>query len=112
VALGPLSKLSDDSLLSYVLVVDALDECDDDDNVRIILQLLAEARSLKTVRLRIFMTSRSEILIRCGSCDIPEAKYEDFVLYNIPPAIADQDTSIFLEYNLTIIRQECYLASD
>jgi len=111
--LGPLSKLSDDSRpSSYVLVVDALDECDDDDNVRVILQLLAEARSLKTVRIRIFMTSRREVPIRHGFCDIPEAEHEDFVLHNIPPVIVDQDISIFLEYNLTVIRQEYYLAAD
>ena len=111
--LGPLSKLSDDPRpSSYVLVVDALDGCDDDDNVRVILQLLAEARSLKTVRLRIFMTSRREVPIRHGFYDIPEAKHEDFVLHNIPPAIVDQDISIFLEHSLTIIRQECYLATD
>jgi hypothetical protein len=109
--LGPLSKLSHDSRpSSYVLVVDALDECDDDDNIRIILQLLAEARSLKTVRLRIFMTSRREVPIRHGFYKIREAKH-DFVLHNIPPAIVDQDISIFLEYNLAIIEQECYLAA-
>ena len=44
--LGPLSKLSDnDCPASLVLVVDALDECDSDSNIRIIVQLLAEARS-------------------------------------------------------------------
>jgi hypothetical protein len=61
--LGPLSRL-EKSHQSYILVVDALDECEGDDNVRIILELLAEARSLKTVRLRVFLTSRPEIPIR------------------------------------------------
>ncbi|KAF1936927.1 hypothetical protein EJ02DRAFT_459112 [Clathrospora elynae] len=45
--LGPLSKLSDnDCPASLVLVVDALDECDSDGNIRIFVQLLAEAQSL------------------------------------------------------------------
>jgi len=61
---------------------------------------------LKTVRLRILMTSRREGPIRHGFCDVPEAEYEDFVLNNISQAIADHDISIFLEYNLKVIRQE------
>src|SRR5207248_5607266 len=63
--LGPLSKLDGNNCYaSYVVVVDALDECEDDKDIRIILQLLAEARSLKRVRLRVFLTSRPEITIR------------------------------------------------
>jgi hypothetical protein len=50
--LRPLLKLGENSNLStYVLVVDALDECDNDNNIWIIIHLLAEARSLKIVRL-------------------------------------------------------------
>ena len=42
--LGPLLKLGDSGCpTSLVLVVDALDECDSDRNIRIIIQLLAEA---------------------------------------------------------------------
>jgi hypothetical protein len=62
--LVPLSRQK--SHQSYVLVIDALDECEGEKNVQIILRLLAEARSLKTVRLRIFLTSRPEIPIRNG----------------------------------------------
>lgn len=46
--LRPLSKLDgSDSHWPYILVVDARDGCDDENNIRIILQLLAEVRSLK-----------------------------------------------------------------
>jgi hypothetical protein len=55
--LRPLSKLGGQGC-QYVLVVDALDECDDNNNIQIILKLLAEARSLEKVRLRVFLTSR------------------------------------------------------
>jgi hypothetical protein len=104
--LGPLSKLSGNSCpSSYVLIVDALDECDDN-NVQIIVQLLAEARSLKTVRLRIFMTSRPEISIQRGVYQLPETKHQDFVLHNISPATVNHDISIYLEDRLRLIRQE------
>ena len=105
--LRPLSKQDGNGCQSsYVLVVDALDECDDDNNVGIIIQLLAEARSLEMVRLRVFLTSRPEIPIRYGFCQIPDAEHQDFVLHNISPAIVDHDIYLFLEYNLRLVGQE------
>ncbi|KAF2176113.1 hypothetical protein K469DRAFT_700434 [Zopfia rhizophila CBS 207.26] len=105
--LRPLSKLDGDGYRSsYVLVVDALDECDDDNNIRIVIQLLAEARSLEMVRLRVFLTSRPEIPIRYGFREISDAAHQDFILHNISPSIVDHDISIFLEYNLRLIGQE------
>ena len=92
---------------SYLLVVDALDECEGENNIRTILQLLAEASST-TVPLRIFLTSRPEIVIRHGFYQIPEAEHRDFVLHNISPSIIDRDIWIFLEYNLRLIGQERY----
>lgn len=110
--LGPLSKLDGSSCpSSYILVVDALDECDDDNNIRIILQLLAEARSLKMVKLRVFLTSRPEIPIRYGFYQISEAEHYDFVLHNASPAVVDHDITIFLKYNLNLIAQERALDS-
>ena len=105
--LGPLSKLDGNGCCaSYVLVVDALDECDDDNNIRIILQLLSEARSLKTVQVRVFLTSRPEVPIRHGFYQISKTEHHDFVLHNISPSIVDHDISIFLEYNLRLISEE------
>ncbi|KAF1815014.1 hypothetical protein P152DRAFT_392310 [Eremomyces bilateralis CBS 781.70] len=109
----PLLKLDGkDSRSSYVLVIDALDECAKDSNIRIILQLLAEIRSLTKVRLRIFLTSRPEIPIRFGFCQIPDTEHQDFILHNISPSIVDHDIAIFLEYNLTLIGQERSLGAD
>jgi hypothetical protein len=56
---------------SYLLIIDALNECDNEGHVRIILQLLAEARSSTTIRLRTFPTSRPEIPIRHEIYAIP-----------------------------------------
>jgi NACHT domain len=109
--LSPLSNLQSESCQSYILIVDALDECEDNEDVRIILQLLAEARSL-TVRLRVFLTSRPEIPIRHGIYHIPQAEHQDFILHNVPPTIVNHDISLFLEHNLGIIRQEWTLGAD
>jgi hypothetical protein len=108
--LDPLLKLANNSCpLSYGLIIDALDECEDDDNIRAVLHLLTEARSLTKVRLRVFLTSRPEIPIRHGFYQIPDTEHQDFILHRISPAIIDHDISVFLQYNLDIIRQECSL---
>jgi hypothetical protein len=105
--LRPLLRLDRSrSHLSYIVVIDALDECDDSSNIRTILQFLAEIRSLKMVRIRVFLTSRSEIPIRYGFYQIPDTERQDFILHSISPSIADHDISVFLEYYLTFIGQE------
>ncbi|PMD28804.1 HET-domain-containing protein [Hyaloscypha variabilis F] len=105
--LRPLLRLgSSSSPSSYVLIVDALDKCDKEEHIWIILQLLAEARTLKTVRLRVFLTSRPEIPIRHGFYQIPDANHQDFILHNISPSIVNHDISIFLQYSLNFIAGE------
>ena len=104
----PLSRLDtrNSSRSSYLIVVDALDECENEKDIQTILQLLAEVRSLKSVRVRIFLTSRPEIPIRHGVYQLPKDEHQDFVLHRISPAIIDHDIHVFLEYNLGLIRQE------
>ncbi|SLM39233.1 WD40/YVTN repeat-like-containing domain, partial [Lasallia pustulata] len=105
--LGPLSKLSGDLYpLSYILVIDALDECDNGEDIRTILKLLAEAQTLRTVRLRVLLTSRSETPIRYGFYQIPETEHQDFVLHHISSSIVDHDITIFLKFNLGLIAQK------
>ncbi|PMD32012.1 hypothetical protein L207DRAFT_590884 [Hyaloscypha variabilis F] len=113
--LEPLSKLKTDGHEGhslYVLVIDALDECSDENTIRIIPQLLAEARSLKNMRLRIFLTSRPEVPIRHSFLQIPGTVHQDFVLHSISPPIIDQDIRIFLKHDLRLIAQERSLGPD
>jgi len=85
------------------VVVDALDECDNDDNVQVIVRLLAEARSLEKVRLRVFLTSRPVMSIRDGFGQITNAEHKDFVLHDISPPIVDYDIKLFLETELQAV---------
>ncbi|PQE28651.1 vegetative incompatibility het-e-1 protein [Rutstroemia sp. NJR-2017a WRK4] len=111
--LRPLSRLDGSlSAFSYVLIVDALDECDNEEHIRMILQLLAEARALKTIQLRVFLTSRPEIPIRHSIYQIPQAEHRDFVLHNILSSIIDHDIYVFMKHNLGIIRQERTFGDD
>ncbi|KAF4545816.1 Vegetative incompatibility protein HET-E-1 [Lasiodiplodia theobromae] len=89
-----------------VLVIDALDECERDDDVRVIIRLLSQARTLHSVRLRTFVTSRPELPIRLGFSNI-EGQYQDLVLHKIPKPVIEHDIAAFLEHKLKEIRDEC-----
>ncbi|KAF1816850.1 hypothetical protein P152DRAFT_510201 [Eremomyces bilateralis CBS 781.70] len=111
--LVPLSNLDDrDCRSRYALVIDALDECEDQNDIQIILQLLAEVRSLKVVQLRVLLTSRPEVPIRYGFNQIHKDEHQDFVLHGIEPSIVDRDISIFLRNKLGLIRRKYQLQAD
>jgi hypothetical protein len=107
----PLSNLKDGSFQSriFILVIDALDECEGEDDVQLILRLLAEAKALETIRLRVFLTSRPETPIRFGFLDIPEATHQDFVLHNISASVIEHDITIFFYHEFEIIRKRRHL---
>jgi hypothetical protein len=103
--LGPLSKLKGGSNQSrYILVVDALDECNES-HIRIVLRLLAKAQSLKLAQLRIFITSRPEEPIR-DSFNRMEAEHQDFVYHHISPS--EHSIRIFLRHELNLIARKYF----
>ncbi|CEO59702.1 hypothetical protein PMG11_04369 [Penicillium brasilianum] len=57
-----------------VIVIDALDECDHDQDIRTIIRLLPILQRAKVIRLRIFLTSRPELPINLGFSDIADHK--------------------------------------
>jgi hypothetical protein len=104
----PLSMLGESEPETYVVVVDALDECDSDSNIRIIVQLLAEVRSLSTgVRLRVFLTSRPEAPIHYGFSQVHYTEHQDFALHRISPLVINNDIRLFLEHQFRSITQRC-----
>jgi hypothetical protein len=109
--LRPLSRLHESEAEPapeiYVIVVDALDECDSKDNIRLIVQLLAEVRSSLTgVRLRVFLTSRPEEPIRHGFRQVAGTEHKDVVLHDISPSIVEHDIELFLKHQFECIRGE------
>jgi nucleoside phosphorylase len=106
--LQPLSSLTDAVLQarSFVIVIDALDECDSEDDVRLVLRLLAETKAIKGTLLRIFITSRSETPIRLGFRKMPEGAYQDFALHDVDEAIIQHDVTLFLSCELENVRKD------
>jgi hypothetical protein len=98
--------------LARVVVIDALDECEREADIRAILQLLAQTKDDCPVPLRIVVTSRPELHIRLGFREMPNGTYQDLVLHEVPRSTIEHDIRLFLEHELGIIQQERMLASD
>ncbi|KAK5724701.1 hypothetical protein LTR15_004748 [Elasticomyces elasticus] len=103
----PLTKLEiGTSPPTIVIVLDALDECDNGSDTRTILRLLADTMPLRSCRLRVLVTSRPELPIRWGFQQIHMANRQDFVLHDIRPVLVDRDLTLFFEANFAIMRKE------
>jgi hypothetical protein len=100
---GPLSKLETKSVISTLIVIDALDECDASDITQV-LQLIAETSGFDRVRARILVTSRPETLIRNGFSKFLANGHKGLVLHDISEFIVDNDISLFLRDGLSKVR--------
>ncbi|KAI0406715.1 hypothetical protein F4802DRAFT_91989 [Xylaria palmicola] len=103
--LDPLEKLSsrDRKFHVLVIVIDALDECDPDEDIKLLIRLLSRAKASKSQRLRIFLTSRPELPIQLGFNSV-QGTYQDFLLHKIPEQVVKHDLSIYFEHELANIR--------
>jgi hypothetical protein len=92
-------------LPTIVVVADALDECDNDEHVRLVIHLLSQTRHFTSASLKFFVTSRPELAIRLGFADIC-GQYEDLMLHQVPRVAIEHDITLFLEHEIAMIRQD------
>lgn len=95
-----------------VIVIDALDECEREADVRTILQLLARTKDIRPVPLRVMVTSRPEFHIRLGFREMTNGTYQDLILHEVPRSTIEHDIRLFLEHELSEIRNERRLPSE
>ncbi|KAL2199446.1 hypothetical protein P885DRAFT_75862 [Corynascus similis CBS 632.67] len=104
--LQPLAQLSKEVFpYPLVIVVDALDECDNDDDVSHLIRCLASASTVKQVNLRIYVTSMPDLPVNIGFGDISTHTHQDFILHDIEQSIVDQDLAIYYKHQLGRIAQ-------
>lgn len=92
-------------MTSLVFVIDALDECDEDKDIKLIINLFSRTKELQLPKLRFLITSRPELPIRLGFNAV-EGTYQDLILHEIPHDIIEHDIAAFLEYELSKINKE------
>ncbi|KAJ5098832.1 hypothetical protein N7532_005833 [Penicillium argentinense] len=103
--LDPLLELKQcEDTTTRVIVIDALDECDSEDDIGVILRLLPQVQKLTSVQLRFLLTSRPELPIRLGFEEITGA-YRDLVLHEINKSAIEHDISLYFEDELLHLKQ-------
>ncbi|KAJ5703610.1 hypothetical protein N7493_011535 [Penicillium malachiteum] len=114
--LNPLAKLDKQSLvpLTLIMVIDALDECEDENDVDTIIQLLSQPQMFSTISLKLFITSRPENTIQSSFNRIPETIFERFPLGKIENSDEESDDDItkLLKHELAIIAHKKELPDD
>ena len=89
-----------------LIVIDALDECDGDNDVRTILRLLSDCQNITTAQLRVFITSRPETPIRLGFDKMPSILHHDLTLDNISRNVVDRDIFTFFNNQFSEMTKE------
>jgi hypothetical protein len=105
-------KQAQPPVLARVVVIDALDECEQETDIRAILQLLAQTKDIQPVPLRVVVTSRPELHIRLGFKEMPNGTYQDLVLHEVSKSTIEHDIRLFLEHELGDIRKSRMLSLD
>ncbi|KAL4985441.1 NACHT and WD40 domain protein [Aspergillus falconensis] len=108
--LQPLSRLRSNRPTTIAMVIDALDECDREDDMQIIIRLLLTLQDYESVRLRIFLTSRPDLPIRLGFKQ--NNNHKDVVLHELPQPVIERDIRLFLKHKLLEIQTERALPPD
>lgn len=108
---GPLRELGDSlSAVQYVVVVDALDECQKEDDIRTLLQLWSRLSQNPHIPVRWFLTSRPELAIQLGFSRMLTDVRHDVILHEMPPPAIKHDIFVFLADSFSRIREDYDLA--
>jgi hypothetical protein len=81
---------------TIIIVFDALDECDNLDDIKLVIYLLSQLQGSASIRLKFLVTSRPELPIQLGFKDI-DGKYEAIVLQAIPQPVIKHDIAVFFK---------------
>lgn len=94
---------------TFLVVIDALDECEEVGSIGILLRLLPQVGGCKNIRMRILVTSRPETPIRHGFDQMGTATHQGFVLHRMPNEVSNKDIQVYLQHYLSMIAIEHHL---
>ncbi|KAF1820840.1 WD40 repeat-like protein [Dissoconium aciculare CBS 342.82] len=90
----------------YIIIIDALDECEHDPSISMLLRLLSQAsKGHRLPPFQIFVTSRPELPIRLGFKRLDESTHEDVILEQAQRPTIAGDIQLFFEQRVKEIRE-------
>ncbi|KAE8556238.1 hypothetical protein TMatcc_003576 [Talaromyces marneffei ATCC 18224] len=96
----------------YLIVIDALDECESEDDISQLLQCLGDLTRLKHVQFQVFITSRPEQPIKLGFGRIESLSRRDFILHDIEKSLVEHDLRLYYQDKLAHIGQRFHINRD
>lgn len=90
---------------TMVVVIDALDEYDREEDATTIIGLLPRVKELSSVRLKFFISSRPEFPILLQFDEI-DGTYQDLALHKVDKYTVEHDISTFFNSELSKIRDD------
>ncbi|KAL7924451.1 WD40 repeat-like protein [Trichoderma austrokoningii] len=90
---------------SLLIVIDALDECGSEDDMRTLISVFSMAQHTTNPRVKFFLTSRPELPIRLGFENIG-GKYDDLLLASVPATTIALDIELFMRDKLRTIKTD------
>ncbi|KAL6691296.1 putative wd40 protein [Trichoderma pleuroticola] len=106
------SNVVDSQPSFLVVVIDALDECGNDKDIQVILDLVPQLQASNSIHFRVFITSRPELPIRLGFKKMEENDYQDLILHQIPEANIEYDIRFYLQHRFSEIRKSRMLPQE
>jgi hypothetical protein len=86
-----------------VILIDTLDKCEQEEDIRTILCLLSQTKDIESARFQIFVTSRPELPIRLSFMSMLVDTYQDLILHEMPYSMIEHDIATFLKSKLANI---------
>lgn len=106
--LEPLSTIKNNQAGASVLVIviDALDECESENDIELLLRLLPRVPPSSSISIRIFLTSRPELPIRQGFDNVSRDAHRDFSIHQIVESSIKNDIMLFMSDRFEEIRRK------
>ena len=104
----PLANVAPGAIRSstLIIVIDALDECNRENDIRIILRLLARLQGISWLQPRVFVTSRPDLPIKLGFFDMHRDLHEDVILEQVQATTIRNDLCKYFLCRFEDIKKE------
>lgn len=105
--LKPISKIKSQASAPHtrLVIIDALDECEREEDIKALINLLSTSQKPHHLHLKFFLTSRPELPIRLGFQAV-HGTYQNFILHEVGESVIKHDIAAYLRHQLGIIREQ------
>lgn len=110
--LCPLQEIKNPVRSVMLIVIDALDECDNEAHIKTIVELCSQLQRVPIISVRTLVTSRPELPPRLVFRRTSDSSHQDFILHEIDKAVIGHDIALFLEYKFEQIRTEARIIAE